>query len=265
MEADLATAVLGRCSRWNRGVGAEEIEVLHGRHFNICRSVRTSHQSPAAVLKSGALNIDIDYAKCGGVEMTKLWATVAGLIAMWTGAPGVGPSKVVTGTAYDFAFSGIDGKPLQLADWRCKVLLVVNTASFCGYTKQYAGLQELWTRYEKAGLVVIGVPSNDFGGQEPKSEGEIKSFCQGAFGVTFPLTSKQVVIGLEAHPFYKWAADAIGPKGLPNWNFHKYLIGRDGRLLRSLSTRLAPASEEVTSWIEKALAEHASQGAALQN
>jgi glutathione peroxidase len=265
MEADLATAVLGRCSRWNRGVGAEEIEVLHGRHFNICRSVRTSHQSPAAVLKSGALNIDIDYAKCGGVEMTKLWATVAGLIAMWTGAPSVGPSKVVTGTAYDFAFSGIDGKPLQLADWRGKVLLVVNTASFCGYTKQYAGLQELWTRYEKAGLVVIGVPSNDFGGQEPKSEGEIKSFCQGAFGVTFPLTSKQVVIGSEAHPFYKWAADAIGPKGLPNWNFHKYLIGRDGRLLRSLSTRLAPASEEVTSWIEKALAEHASQGAALQN
>ena len=140
----------------------------------------TPHQSPAAVLKSGALNIDVDYAKCGGVEMAKLWATVAGLIAMWTGAPSVGPSKVVTGTAYDFAFSGIDGKPLKLADWRGKVLLVVNTASFCGYTKQYAGLQELWTRYEKAGLVVIGVPSNDFGGQEPKSEGRNKIILSGS-------------------------------------------------------------------------------------
>jgi glutathione peroxidase len=197
--------------------------------------------------------------------MGKLWATVASLIAMWTSAPSVAPSKSVTGSAYDFALPGIDGKPLKLASWRGKVLLIVNTASFCGYTKQYAGLQELWTRYEKAGLVVLGVPSNDFGDQEPKSEGEIKLFCQGAFGVTFPLTSKQVVAGPEAHPFYKWAAEAMGRAGLPNWNFHKYLIGRDGRLLRSFSTRLPPTSDEVTRWIEKALAEPASQGAALQN
>ncbi len=164
--------------------------------------------------------------------MGKLWAMVASLIAMWTSAPSVAPSKSVTGSAYDFAFPGIDGKPLKLASWRGKVLLIVNTTSFCGYTKQYAGLQELWTRYEKAGLVVLGVPSNDFGDQEPKSEGEIKSFCQGAFGVTFPLTSKQVAAGPEALPFYKWAAGAMGPAGRPNWNFHKYLIGRDGRFLR---------------------------------
>lgn len=110
--------------------------------------------------------------------MGKLWATVASLIAMWTSAPSVAPSKSVTGSAYDFALPGIDGKLLKLASWRGKVLLIVNTASFCGYTKQYAGLQELWTRYEKAGLVVLGVPSNDFGDQEPKSEGEIKLFCQ---------------------------------------------------------------------------------------
>jgi len=186
--------------------------------------------------------------------MGKLWSTVVSLAAMWTAAPSVAPVKSVPGTAYDFQFSTIDGKPMKLAAWRGKALLIVNTASFCGYTKQYAGLQELWTRYEKAGLVVIGVPSNDFGEQEPKSEGEIKTFCQGAFGVTFPLTSKQHVVGTDAHPFYKWAAEAMGPAGVPNWNFHKYLIGRDGRLLRSFSTKLPPLSEDITGWIDKALA-----------
>jgi glutathione peroxidase len=186
--------------------------------------------------------------------MGKLWSTVVSLVAMWTAAPSVAPVKSVPGTAYDFEFATIDGKPMKLAAWRGKALLIVNTASFCGYTKQYAGLQELWTRYEKAGLVVIGVPSNDFGEQEPKSEGEIKTFCQGAFGVTFPLTSKQHVVGTNAHPFYKWAAEAMGPAGAPNWNFHKYLVGRDGRLLRSFSTKVPPTSEDITGWIDKALA-----------
>jgi glutathione peroxidase len=175
------------------------------------------------------------------------------------------PSKIVLGSAYDFDFTGIDGKPMPLSAWRGKALLIVNTASFCGYTKQYAGLQELRTRYETAGLVVIGVPSNDFGEQEPKSEGEIKTFCEGSFGVTFPLTSKQDVVGSNAHPFYKWAADAMGPAGVPNWNFHKYLIGRDGRLLRSFSTKLSPTSPEIIDCIEKALAEPVASSSALQN
>ena len=190
---------------------------------------------------------------------------VVSLVAMWMATPSLVPSKVVDGSAYDFEFPGIDGKPVKLASWRGKALLVVNTASFCGYTKQYTGLQNLWTRYEKAGLVVIGVPSNDFGGQEPKSEGEIKTFCQGAFGITFPLTSKQAVVGPAAHPFYKWAAEVMGPEGVPNWNFHKYLIGRDGRLLRSFSTQLEPTSSDVTSWIEKALAEPVPSPEVLQN
>ena len=197
--------------------------------------------------------------------MGKIWSTIVSLVAMWTAAPSVAPLKPVDGLAYDFEFTGIDGKPMSLSDFRGKVLLIVNTASFCGYTKQYAGLQDLWSRYEKAGLVVIGVPSNDFGEQEPKSEGEIKTFCQGAFGVTFPLTSKQHVVGPDAHPFYKWAAEAMGPAGVPNWNFHKYLVGRDGRLLRSFSTKLSPESPEITGPIEKALAENAASPDAAQN
>ncbi len=197
--------------------------------------------------------------------MQKLWATIVSLVRMWTGAPSMAPSKIVLGSAYDFDFTGIDGKPMPLSAWRGKALLIVNTASFCGYTKQYAGLQDLWTRYETAGLVVIGVPSNDFGEQEPKSEGEIKTFCEGSFGVTFPLTSKQDVVGSNAHPFYKWAAEAMGPAGVPNWNFHKYLIGRDGRFLRSFSTKLSPTSPEIIDRIEKALAEPVASLSALQN
>ena len=197
--------------------------------------------------------------------MRKLWSMIVSLVAMWTAAPSVAPSNPVKGSAYDFEFTAIDGKPMPLSAWRDKVLLIVNTASLCGYTKQYAGLQELWARYEKAGLVIIGVPSNDFGEQEPKSEGEIKTFCQGAFGVTFPLTSKQHVVGPDAHPFYKWAAEAMGPAGVPNWNFHKYLVGRDGRLLRSFSTKLPPESAEITGAIEKALAEPVSSPGVVQN
>lgn len=182
---------------------------------------------------------------------------------MMTAARSMAPVNGVPGTAYDFKFAGIDGKPIALADWRGKAILVVNTASFCGYTKQYAGLQALWSKYENAGLVVLGVPSNDFANQEPKSEGEIKTFCQGAFGVTFPLTAKQGVVGSDAHPFYKWAADAMGPAGVPNWNFHKYLVGRDGRLMRSFSTRLEPDSDEMKQWIDKALAAPAPATGAL--
>ncbi len=190
--------------------------------------------------------------------MRKLIATALGLGAMLLAAPSSGPAGAATGSAYDFEFQSIDGSPLKLADWRGKALLVVNTASFCGYTKQYEGLQKLWSTYEAAGLVVVGVPSNDFGNQEPNGEGEIKKFCEGAFGITFPLTTKQPVISPTAHPFYKWATAAAGADGQPNWNFHKYLIGRDGRLVRSFSTQTTPLSAELTGWIEKVLAEPAS-------
>ncbi len=165
------------------------------------------------------------------------------------------PANPVSGSAYDFEFPAIDGAMMELSTWRGRPLLIVNSASLCGFTKQYAGLQELWQRYEKDGLVVIAVPSNDFGEQEPDADGEIRTFCQGVFGVSFPIASKQPVVGADAHPFYKWAADVMGPGGIPTWNFHKYLVGRDGRLLRSFTTKLSPTSSEMISWIEKALAE----------
>lgn len=185
--------------------------------------------------------------------MRKFWNTGVNLFSMLTAAPSIAPGNPVSGSAYDFEFTAIDGAPMKLSAWRGRPLLIVNSASLCGYTKQYAGLQELWRRYEQDGLVVIAVPSNDFGEQEPSPDGEIASFCQGVFGVTFPIASKQSVVGPEAHPFYKWAAGAMGPKGVPSWNFHKYLVGRDGQLLRSFSTKLSPASSEIVSWVEKAL------------
>lgn len=187
--------------------------------------------------------------------MRKLWNKGVNIFSMLIARKSTAPSNQVDGSAYDFEFKSIDGAPMKLSDWRGRPLLVVNSASLCGFTRQYAGLQELWRRYEADGLVVIAVPSNDFGEQEPDSDGEIQSFCQGVFGVTFPIASKHPVVGAEAHPFYKWAAEAMGPSGVPTWNFHKYLVGRDGQLVRSFSTKLSPTSPEMISWIEKTLAE----------
>jgi glutathione peroxidase len=156
-------------------------------------------------------------------------------------------------TAFDFDFQSIEGPPMALGDHRGKVLLVVNTASFCGFTHQYQGLQKLWETYRERGLVVVGVPSNDFGEQEPKAEGEIKDFCQGAFGVTFPLTSKNKVSGSAAHPFYQWAAAKL-PESAPRWNFHKILVGRDGRPASAYRSNVEPLSSTMTEAIERELA-----------
>jgi glutathione peroxidase len=164
------------------------------------------------------------------------------------------PAPAEPASAYDHEFEAIEGGKLPLAQWRGKVLLIVNTASFCGYTPQYEGLQKLWERYEARGLVVIGVPSNDFGEQEPKSEAEILGFCKGAFGVTFPLTTKQVVKGPGAHPFFVWARETLGADHAPRWNFHKYLIGRNGKPIAGYGSTVEPLSPELTKAIEAALA-----------
>jgi glutathione peroxidase len=189
----------------------------------------------------------------GGVMPTKLLLTfAAGLLLAGAGIAGAAGSQ--PGTAFDFTFDAIDGGKLALASFRGKVLLVVNTASFCGFTPQYKGLQELSDRYEDKGLVVIGVPSNDFGAQEPGSASEIAEFCQGAFGITFPLASKVDVKGSDAHPFYQWAARMLGPSAAPQWNFHKYLVGRDGRLVAGYKSEIEPTSSTLTEAVERELA-----------
>ncbi len=176
----------------------------------------------------------------------------------------MGLSMSATGqaaTAYEFSFTAIDGTAMPFQSLAGKAVLVVNTASFCGFTKQYAGLQAVWEKYRDRGLVVLGVPSNDFGAQEPGSEGEIKQFCETNFAVDFPMTTKQQVSGKEAHPFFRWAADQVGPVGTPKWNFHKYLIGPDGRLVDWFSTVTAPDSDKVIKAIEAILpAQNASGG-----
>lgn len=157
-------------------------------------------------------------------------------------------------SAFDHDFQAIDGTDLALATYRGKVLLVVNTASFCGFTHQYQGLQTLWQTYADKGLVVIGVPSNDFGEQEPQGEGAIKEFCQGAFGVTFPLTAKYTVKGPGAHPFYLWIASVLGADAAPRWNFHKILVGRDGKPIATYASRIEPLSATLVAAIERELA-----------
>jgi glutathione peroxidase len=167
---------------------------------------------------------------------------------------GSGGSTGAAETAWDFSFTSIDGKPMPLSDFRGKVLLVVNTASFCGYTGQYEDLQKLWRRYREKGFVILGVPANDFGAQEPGSNEKIKAFCEANYGVDFPLLEKQTVLGAKAHPLYTWAAARTGPEGVPRWNFHKLLIGRDGALIGWFSTPTPPLDGKITSAVEKALA-----------
>jgi glutathione peroxidase len=153
-------------------------------------------------------------------------------------------------TAYAFSFSGLDCEAIRLADYAGKPIMVVNTASLCGYTPQYAGLEQLFTRFHDRGLMIIGVPSNDFGGQEPGGPAEISETANKEYGVTFPLTAKAVVKGPDAHPFYKWAA-AERPQETPKWNFHKYLIGSDGYMRAVFPTEIEPTDARVVEAITK--------------
>ena len=156
-------------------------------------------------------------------------------------------------TAYDFSFKSIDGKPLPFSTFKGKAVLVVNVASACGLTPQYSGLEELWKEKSGKGLVVLGVPANDFGAQEPGTEDQIKTFCETRFGVDFPMTAKEHVIGPQAHPFYKWIAGELGEDAAPKWNFHKYLIGKDGSIAGTFGSRTPPDDANMNSEIEAAL------------
>ena len=156
-------------------------------------------------------------------------------------------------TAYGFSFQSLKGGDIRLADFAGKPLLVVNTASLCGFTPQYAGLQEIWTKFRDRGLTVIGVPSNDFGAQEPGGASDITHTAEQTYHVSFPITAKTSVKGPNAHPFYKWAATER-PADLPGWNFHKYLVGRDGHIADAFSSRVEPTDTRVVTTIARALA-----------
>ena len=156
-------------------------------------------------------------------------------------------------TAHDFSFVSIDGEDMPLATFAGKAILVVNTASRCGFTRQYDGLQKIWEDYRERNLVVLGVPSNDFGGQEPGIESEIKSFCEINFSIDFPMTAKTGVKGDGAHPFYRWAAQEMGSLAKPRWNFHKYLVAPNGTLVDWFLSPTSPTSNKMRAAVEKVL------------
>ena len=156
-------------------------------------------------------------------------------------------------SAYDFSFTSIDGEPLPLSTFKGKPVLVVNTASRCGLTPQYEGLEKLYRDYRDKGLVVLGVPCNQFAGQEPGTEEEIKSFCETKFDVDFPMTSKVDVKDAGRHPFYAWAEEKLGTSAVPVWNFHKILVGPDGEAVAAFGPRTPPEAPEIVEAVEKAL------------
>ena len=153
------------------------------------------------------------------------------------------------GTAYDYEFNAIDGGLIKLDKYEGKVIVVVNVASRCGYTPQYEDLQKLWTSYQNKDLVVIGVPTNNFR-QEPGNNSEIKDFCETNFGITFPITEKINVIGNNSHPFYKWAKKDYGIGAIPKWNFHKIIVGKNGKVAETFSSITNPSSKKFLKVIE---------------
>ena len=154
---------------------------------------------------------------------------------------------------FDYNIKSLDGNNIELSDYKKKAILLVNVASNCGFTKQYTELQELWEKYKDSGLVVLGVPSNQFGGQEPGTNEEIKKFCEVNFNISFPITDKVDVKGENAHPIYVWAKDNFGKSAVPKWNFHKILINSDGKIQDTYSSLTKANSKKITQEIEKIL------------
>jgi glutathione peroxidase len=204
---------------------------------------RTIGGGGAAAAKSGARRRCIRRAK----------SRYPGMSDALRGVPPMPAAESPAAGAHRFSFAGLDGGDLPLAAWRGRPVLVVNTASFCGYTPQYRDLEAVWQRYRGRGLIVLGVPCNDFGAQEPGSAAEIRQFCEANYGVGFPLTEKVRVIGAAAHPFYRWVAEELGEAGAPRWNFHKYLVGPDGELAGAWPSQVRPTDPAVTGEIERLL------------
>ena len=154
---------------------------------------------------------------------------------------------------YDIEIESINGEIISLSKYKGKTIFLVNVASNCGFTKQYADLQNLWEKYREKDLIVIGIPSNQFGGQEPGSNTEIKDFCETNFNINFLMTSKQDVKGENAHEIYKWAKISYGKSAIPKWNFHKILINNEGNIVDTFASFTNPMSKKVVLRIEKIL------------
>jgi glutathione peroxidase len=185
--------------------------------------------------------------------MRKLTYRFLLLLALFMLKGGIMPAAAAS-TAHDFSFTSIDGGDLSLKTYRGKVVLLVNTASMCGFTGQYEGLQSLWTEYKDKGLVVLGVPSDDFGGQELDDAAQVKEFCTLNYGIDFPMADIVRVKGPNAHPYYKWVADAHGGLAVPRWNFHKHVIDGNGDLVDWFASTTGPKSGRLRKAIETALA-----------
>ena len=155
--------------------------------------------------------------------------------------------------AYDFSFTDLNGNSLNLSDFKKKVIVIINVASQCGFTNQYEDMQILWEKYQSQGLIILGVPSNDFGNQEPGNNKEIKDFCEAKFGITFPMTEKISVKGNNTHPFYLWAKNNYGKSAIPKWNFHKIIINKSGKIAETFSSITNPSSKKFIDSIEKIL------------
>ena len=162
-------------------------------------------------------------------------------------------SKAENKSFYDLSINSIDGNEIKFSNFKDKSILIVNVASNCGFTKQYEDLQKLYDLYKSNGLIVLGIPSNQFGNQEPGSEKEIKNFCETNFNITFPMTSKYDVKGDKAHPVYLWAKESYGNSAIPKWNFHKILIDKNGKIQDTFASFTNPMSNKIKKEIEKIL------------
>lgn len=191
-------------------------------------------------------------ARLGHVATGLLLMSLLVLLSASPAAHAAGAAKAACDGPLNHRTKTLSGQPTDLCQYQGKVVLVVNTASYCGFTNQYEGLQSLYDTYKDRGLVVLGVPSNDFGAQEPGSNEQVKDFCERTYRVKFPMLEKSVVVGKEANPLHRQLAEATGQP--PKWNFHKYLIDRNGKPVAAFGSRVAPLSAELKQTVERLLA-----------
>ena len=185
--------------------------------------------------------------------MPKFWKIIIFIFLLMISFLGINVKADYKKLAYDYKFNDLDGREINLNEFKSKVIVVVNVASQCGFTNQYEDMQKIWDKYQDKGVVILGVPSNDFGKQEPGTSEEIKNFCEAKFGITFPMTEKVSVKGENAHPFYIWARENYGKSAIPKWNFCKIIINRHGKVEDTFSSITNPSSKKFITTLEKTL------------